>query len=59
MTWKRYCGTVAKAGGNREHKLHPVGTEGSYLLEKADIEALLRTRRHFLNLSLIVNVINK
>jgi hypothetical protein len=29
----RYCGTVAKAGGNRENKLRPVVTEGSYLLE--------------------------
>ena len=28
------CGTVAKAGGNGEHKLRPVVTEGSYLLEK-------------------------
>jgi hypothetical protein len=23
------CGTAAKAGGNREHKLRPAGTEGS------------------------------
>ena len=30
----RSCGTVAKAGGNREHKLRPVVTEGSYLLER-------------------------
>jgi hypothetical protein len=32
-TWTRSCGTAAKAGGNREHKLRPVVTEGSYLLE--------------------------
>jgi len=32
--WMRYCGTVAKAGGNRENKLRPIVTEGSYLLEK-------------------------
>jgi hypothetical protein len=31
--WKRYCGTAAKAGGNRENKLLPVITEGSCLLE--------------------------
>ena len=40
-TRKRYCGTVAKAGGNRENKLRPIVKEGSYLLEKAgfiDIE---------------------
>ncbi len=29
----RSCGTVAKAGGNRENKLRPVVTEDSYLLE--------------------------
>ena len=29
----RSCGTAAKAGGNREHKLRPTVTEGSYLLE--------------------------
>ena len=32
--WKRYCGTTAKAGGNRENKLLPVVTEGSCLLEQ-------------------------
>jgi hypothetical protein len=32
---KRYCGTVAKAGGNRENKLRPIIKEGSYLLEIA------------------------
>jgi hypothetical protein len=31
--WPRYCGTAAKAGRNRENKLRPVVTEGSYLLE--------------------------
>ena len=24
MTWTRYCGTAAKAGGNREDELRPV-----------------------------------
>ena len=33
MIWKRYCGTAAKAGGNRENKLLPVITEDSCLLE--------------------------
>jgi hypothetical protein len=32
--WRRYCGTTAKAGGNRENKLPPVVTEGSCLLEQ-------------------------
>ena len=32
--WTRYCGTAAKAGGNRENKLRPLVTEGSYLLEQ-------------------------
>ena len=32
--WKRYCGTIAKAGGNGENKLLPAVTEGSCLLEK-------------------------
>jgi hypothetical protein len=32
--WRRYCGTIAKAGGNRENKLPPVVTEGSCLLEQ-------------------------
>jgi hypothetical protein len=32
--WPRYCGTAAKAGRNRENKLRPVVTEGSYLLER-------------------------
>ncbi len=32
-TLKRYCGTIAKAGGNGENKLLPAITEGSCLLE--------------------------
>jgi hypothetical protein len=32
-TWKRYCGTIAKAGGNGENKLLPAVAEGSCLLE--------------------------
>jgi hypothetical protein len=32
--WKRYCGTIAKAGGNGENKLLPAVTEGSCLLEQ-------------------------
>ena len=32
--WKRYCGTIAKAGGNGENKLLPAVTGGSYLLEQ-------------------------
>jgi hypothetical protein len=38
VIWKRYCGTVAKAGGNRENKLLPVVTEGSCLLENKACE---------------------
>src|SRR5512136_1259346 len=34
--WKRYCGTIAKAGGNGENKLLPAVTEGSCLLERSD-----------------------
>ncbi len=30
--WMRYCGTVAKAGGNSEHQLHPAALEVSSLL---------------------------
>jgi len=40
VTWKRYCGTVAKAGGNGEHKLRPVVKEGSYLLERTQRKTL-------------------
>ena len=36
MIWKRYCGTAAKAGGNRENKLLPAVTGGSCLLEILD-----------------------
>jgi hypothetical protein len=32
--WKRYCGTIAKAGGNGENKLLPAVAEGSCLLEQ-------------------------
>ena len=34
--WKRYCGTIAKAGGNGENKLLPAVTEGSCLLERSN-----------------------
>jgi hypothetical protein len=33
VAWKRCCGTVAKAGGNRENKHLPAAPEGSCLLE--------------------------
>jgi hypothetical protein len=48
----RSCGTVAKADGNRENKLRPVVTEGSYLLDH-DIEngELTEWRNFFLSLS--------
>ena len=45
MTWKRYCGTVAKAGGNGEHKLRPVVKEGSYLLESTQRKTLCPQER--------------
>ena len=47
MTWKRYCGTVAKAGGNGEHKLRPVVKEGSYLLERAQRNTLCAQKEFF------------
>ena len=37
MIWRKSCGTAAKAGRNRENKLRPVVTEGSYLLEHPTI----------------------
>ncbi len=33
VVWKRCCGTVAKAGGNRENKHLPAALGGSCLLE--------------------------
>ena len=41
MIWTKYCGTAAKAGGNRENKYCPVVTEVSCLLE------ILRTRNQW------------
>ena len=35
MIWTKYCGTAAKAGGNRENKYCPVVTEVSCLLENS------------------------
>jgi len=32
--WKRYCGTIAKAGGNGENKHLPAVAEGSCLLKQ-------------------------
>jgi len=42
VIWKRYCGTAAKAGGNRENKLPPVITEDSCLLENIGIMGNLK-----------------
>jgi len=47
VTWKRYCGTVAKAGGNGEHKLRPVVKEGSYLLERSQRNTLCPQKEFF------------
>jgi hypothetical protein len=37
VIWKKYCGTIAKAGGNRENKLHPVVTGVPFLLENGPL----------------------
>jgi hypothetical protein len=42
VIWKRYCGTAAKAGGNRENKLLPAVTEGSCLLEKSETNSKMQ-----------------
>ena len=34
LVWMRYCGTVAKAGGNSEHQLHPAARGVSSLLTR-------------------------
>ena len=39
VVWKRYCGTAAKAGGNRENKHLPTALGGSCLLEKTSRQA--------------------
>ena len=40
VIWTGYCGTAAKAGGNRENKHCPVVTEVSCLLENNELAPL-------------------
>jgi hypothetical protein len=45
VVWTRYCGTAAKAGGNRENKLRPVVMGVSCLLEQDNTsEAFMNCR---------------
>ena len=41
VVWKRCCGTVAKAGGNRENKHLPVALGGSCLLESWRLHGIM------------------
>ena len=47
--WMRYCGTVAKAGGNSEHQLHPAARGVSvYSKSTQATKPTLRTQGSFL-----------
>jgi len=43
MIWMKYCGTAAKAGGNRENKPCPKIMGVPYLLEKNENGAKMPT----------------